>query len=72
MMGMKEGFEWYCFNCKTRVHRVEVELADASGIVTVLPKIYNAFHADKEARTCPNCGELHPEKGKPPEGWVQL
>ncbi len=72
MMGMKEGFEWYCFNCETRVHRVEVALADASGIVTALPGIYEAFHDDKEARACPSCGELHPGKGKPPEGWVQL
>ena len=70
MMGMKEGFEWYCFNCKTRVHRVEVSLTDASGIVEALPKIYEAFHADEDARTCPNCGEIHPGKGKPPEGWV--
>ena len=71
MMGMKEGFEWYCFNCKTKVHRVEVSLTDPSGIVDALPKIYEAFHADKEARTCPNCGELHPGKGKPPVGWVR-
>lgn len=71
MMGMKEGFEWYCFNCKARVHRVEVSLTGASGIVDVLPKIYEAFHADREARTCPDCGEIHPGKGKPPEGWVR-
>ncbi|MCB2101629.1 MAG: 3-hydroxyanthranilate 3,4-dioxygenase [Rhodobacterales bacterium] len=72
MMGMKEGFEWYCFECEARVHRAEVSLTDPSGIVTALPKIYDAFHNDTEARTCPNCGALHPGKGKPPEGWVQL
>ena len=72
MMGMKEGFEWYCFNCETRVHRVEVSLTDASGIVTALPKIYDAFHEDMEARTCPQCGTVHPGKGKPPDGWVTL
>lgn len=70
--GMKEGFEWYCFKCGTRVHRVEVELTGASGIVTELSKIYEAFHASTEARTCPKCGTIHPGKGKPPEGWVQL
>jgi 3-hydroxyanthranilate 3,4-dioxygenase len=69
---MKEGFEWYCFNCKARAHRAEVALTDASGMVTALPKIYDAFHADMEARTCPNCGTLHPGKGAPPEGWVVL
>lgn len=72
MMGMKEGFEWYCFNCKARVHRVEVSLLDPNDIVDVLPKIFDEFHADVDARTCPNCAELHPGKGKPPDGWVQL
>ena len=70
--GMKEGFEWYCFNCEARVHRVEVELADSSGIVTELPKIYEAFYSSEEARTCPKCGTVHPGKGEPPEGWVVL
>ncbi len=72
MAGMKEGFEWYCFECKTCVHREEVALTDPSGIVTALPKIYDAFHNSTEARTCPNCGTVHPGKGKPPEGWVVL
>ncbi len=72
MMGMKEGFEWYCFECESRVHRIEVALPDPSGIVTALPGIYDAFHSDTDARTCPNCGTVHPGKGSPPEGWVQL
>lgn len=70
--GMKDAFEWYCFNCKGRVHRVEVELGGASGIVDKLPKVFAAFHEDEAARTCPNCGELHQGKGKPPAGWVGL
>ena len=72
MDGMKEGFEWYCFECESRVHRIEVPLGGASGIVTALPKIYDAFHNDEEARKCPDCGTLHPGKGSPPEGWVVL
>lgn len=70
--GMMEGFEWYCFECTHLVHRAEVSLTDPSGIVTALPKVYEAFHNDHEARTCPNCGTLHPGRGKPPEGWVTL
>jgi 3-hydroxyanthranilate 3,4-dioxygenase len=35
-------------------------------------KIYDAFHDDEQARTCPGCGEIHPGKGKPPQGWVVL
>ena len=72
MSHMKEGFEWFCFNCTTRLHRAEVSLLDPSGIVTALPKVYEEFHNNIEKRTCPNCGELHPGKGKPPEGWVTL
>jgi 3-hydroxyanthranilate 3,4-dioxygenase len=70
--GMKDAFEWFCFNCKQRVHRIEVELGGASGIVEKLPKVFAAFHEDEEARTCPNCGELHQGMGKPPAGWVTL
>ncbi|MCP4301488.1 MAG: 3-hydroxyanthranilate 3,4-dioxygenase [Gammaproteobacteria bacterium] len=72
MMGMLEGFEWYCFDCKARVHRIEVPLGQPSAIVTALPTIYDAFHDDMDARKCPNCGTVHPGKGKPPEGWVEL
>ena len=70
--GVSDAFEWYCFECKARVHRVEVALPDPSGIVDVLPKIFDAYHEDKEARTCPNCGTVHPGKGQAPEGWVEL
>lgn len=71
-VGMMEGFEWYCFECGTKVHRVEVSLADPKAIVDALPRVYSNFHDDREARTCPDCGALHPGKGRPPEGWVKL
>ncbi len=64
--GMLDGFEWYCFDCKARVHRIEVPV---DNIVTDLPPLYEAFYADEAARTCPSCGALHPGK-EPPEGWV--
>lgn len=70
--GMVDAFEWFCFNCKTRVHRAEISLVDPGGIVTELPKIFDAFDRNKEARTCQNCGVIHPGKGKPPQGWVDL
>ena len=70
--GMVEGFEWYCFECEHRVHRAEVALDGPDGIVKQLPIMFDAFHNSTEARTCPNCGAIHPGKGKPPEGWVQL
>ena len=63
-----DGFEWYCFECHSLVHRVEVDL---KSIVDDLPPLYRAFYADAEARTCPHCGTVHPGK-IPPEGWVRL
>ena len=62
----KQG--WYCFGCGQRVHRVEVQLKN---IVTDLPPLYEAFYADEKARTCSNCGAVHPGK-EPPPGWVSL
>jgi len=64
--GQLDGFEWYCFECGARVHRVEVELKD---IVKDLPPLYESFYSDRAARTCPQCGALHPGK-EPPTGWV--
>ena len=71
-LGMRDGFEWYCFSCEAKVHRAEVSLTSSEGIVTELPKIYEEFHSDMSARTCEDCGEVHPGKGKPPDGWVVL
>jgi len=66
--GVKDGFEWYCMNCKALVHRVEVAVSD---IVKDLPPLYDAFYSDEKARTCKSCGALHPGK-TPPAGWVSL
>lgn len=62
--GDKDGFEWFCSNCHALVHRVEVTLAS---IVTDLPPLFDAFHNDLEARTCPSCGTVHAA----PEGYPQ-
>jgi 3-hydroxyanthranilate 3,4-dioxygenase len=66
--GEKDAFEWYCFECGALVHRVEVQLVS---IVQDLPPLYESFYADTMARTCSNCGAVHPGK-KPPEGWVSI
>jgi 3-hydroxyanthranilate 3,4-dioxygenase len=64
--GMTDGFEWFCFGCGNRVHRVEVEITD---IVKDLPPLFKAFHDSIEHRTCRQCGAIHPGK-EPPKGWV--
>ena len=57
--GEFDGFEWACPNCANLVHRVEVQL---QAIDEDLPPLFTAFDEDHDARTCPNCGELHPGK----------
>ena len=64
----RDGFEWFCFGCGERVHRVEVQVKD---IVKDLPPLFTAFYGDPSLRTCRNCGAVHPGK-EPPEGWVCL
>ena len=59
-VGEKDGFEWYCVECRALVQRVEVQLVS---IVDDLPPLFDAFYASEEARTCPVCGALHPGKG---------
>ena len=62
----RDGFEWFCFNCGERVHRVELAVKD---IVKDLPPLFAAFYADEDQRTCEHCGTIHPGK-QPPENWV--
>jgi 3-hydroxyanthranilate 3,4-dioxygenase len=58
--GTLEKFQWYCPACNALVHEVELQVRD---IVADLPPVFGAFYADEQARTCPNCGALHPGKG---------
>lgn len=57
--GAVDGFEWFCPDCHQLVHRAEVQLAS---IVRDLPPLFEAFYSDPEARTCGNCGTIHPGK----------
>lgn len=66
--GEKDGFEWYCFECRSLVHRAEVIL---TSIVRDLPPLFERFYRDEELRTCMHCAAVHPGK-LPPEGWAQL
>ncbi len=58
--GTLEKFQWYCPNCAALVHEVELQVRD---IVVDLPPVFTAFYEDEQARTCANCGHLHPGKG---------
>ncbi|MEV6139148.1 3-hydroxyanthranilate 3,4-dioxygenase [Nocardia sp. NPDC051990] len=58
--GTLETFQWYCLDCDTLIHAIELQVRD---IVADLPPVFNSFYADEAARTCGNCGALHPGKG---------
>jgi 3-hydroxyanthranilate 3,4-dioxygenase len=63
-----DAFEWYCFQCRALVHRVELKVQH---LVKDLPPLYEAFYKNEAARTCKNCGALHPGK-TPPPGWIDF
>lgn len=58
--GTLEKFQWYCEDCGSLVHETELQVRD---IVEDLPPVFSLFYADEKARTCKNCGALHPGKG---------
>jgi len=64
----KDGFEWFCLGCGAMVHRIEIGVAS---IVDDLPPLFDAFYASEQARTCPDCGEVHPGK-EPPADWFDV
>ena len=55
--GELDGFEWYCENCNSLVHRVEIQIEH---IDRDLPPLFDAFYASEIARTCGTCGVVHP------------
>jgi 3-hydroxyanthranilate 3,4-dioxygenase len=57
--GMLDAFEWYCLECHTRVHRVEVQL---QSIVRDLPPLFQQFYDNEALRKCPACSAIHPGK----------
>jgi 3-hydroxyanthranilate 3,4-dioxygenase len=63
-----DAFEWFCFGCGDRIHRVEVQVKD---IVKDLPPLFTAFYGNETARTCKRCGTVHPGK-EPPVGWAAM
>ena len=63
--GVVDAFEWYCAQCATLVARHEVQLQN---IVEDLPKVFNAFYTSPDAaRTCSQCGTVHP--GRDWQAW---
>ena len=59
--GSVDAFEWFCPQCNSLVHRGEVQL---QSIVDDLPQMFSAFYDSIDARTCGECGTIHPAPGE--------
>ncbi len=53
--GMKDGFIWYCENCKNKLHEEYFTLTD---IVKQIPIVMNNFYSNQDLRTCKKCGTV--------------
>jgi 3-hydroxyanthranilate 3,4-dioxygenase len=58
--GVLEHFQWYCPACNHLIHDVELQVTD---IVVDLPPVFESFYGSAEARTCGECGTVHPGRG---------
>ncbi len=58
--GLTEHFQWYCLECNHLIYDVELQVTD---IVVDLPPVFEKFYGSDSARTCAQCGALHPGKG---------
>jgi 3-hydroxyanthranilate 3,4-dioxygenase len=53
--GELDGFQWYCEHCGTRLFEEFFELTD---IEKQFPPLFERFFANRDARTCRNCGAV--------------
>lgn len=53
--GMKDGLMWFCEKCHNKLHEKYFILDD---IVAQLASAMDEFYADKNLRTCKNCGAV--------------
>lgn len=56
-LDIEDGLLWFCDNCNHKLHEVRFPLKD---IEKDFLKHFNHFYADKELRTCDNCGTVMP------------
>jgi 3-hydroxyanthranilate 3,4-dioxygenase len=53
--GERDGFQWYCENCGTKLYQEFVAITD---IEKQLPPVFDRFFGDLEHRTCKQCGTV--------------
>ena len=57
--GVTDGFEWYCENCVTPVHRCDLLLENFG---TERNRLFGQYYDQVAPGTCPNCGEPNPKR----------
>ncbi len=57
LAGEKDGLSWYCQQCNTKLYE---EFFALSSIESDFPPVFEHFHSSLEARTCSQCGAVHP------------
>ncbi len=57
LAGEKDGLSWYCQDCNSKLYE---EFFTLSSIESDFPPVFERFHNSLDARTCPQCGALHP------------
>jgi 3-hydroxyanthranilate 3,4-dioxygenase len=58
--GEEDGIRWYCQDCGSVVYEQWLHITD---LTTQLAPVFDGFYSSIEARTCPDCGALHPTPG---------
>jgi len=55
--GEKDGLQWYCENCNTRLYE---EFFELTNIETQFPAVFQRYYDSVEHRTCRSCGTVAP------------
>ncbi|HEX5304540.1 MAG TPA: 3-hydroxyanthranilate 3,4-dioxygenase [Dyella sp.] len=55
--GERDGLLWFCACCN---HKLYEEYFELGNIEEDFPPVFDRFHASVTARTCPQCGTVHP------------
>ncbi len=53
--GERDGFQWYCENCGTKLHEEFVEITN---IETQLPPVFDRFFGNPANLVCKHCGTV--------------
>lgn len=59
--GEQDGLMWFCPDCNHKLYEEYFTLQD---IERDLPPVFDRFHHSMEARTCTECGTIHPLPGQ--------